>query len=193
MVLSPLVRSTALLTDYHLNSYVKVLWIQQLSRMLASSSGWRLFHSGRLAPRAMCQATYNGPSRSRTSRSVIWRVFLAHAHAVVGRSGTRPSRWNPRILKQILTILWRCSTCEQFPNLYFSSLDRHFHLLQRHFWNLWSLPRREPWVLSTITQNPDHPFRSNGFFLLSIAAALLTPVSIVMFSLFHWRLMRVLF
>jgi hypothetical protein len=116
---------------------------------------------------------------------------LAHAHAAVGRSGTRPSRWNPRILKQILTTLWRCSTCEQFPNLSFSSLDRH--LLQRHSWNLWSLPRREPWVLSAIIQNPDCPFRSNGFSLLSIAAALLTPVSVVIFCLFHWRLMRALF
>jgi hypothetical protein len=77
-----------------------------------------------------------------------------------------------------------------FPTFYFSSLDRH--LLQGHSWNLWSLPRREPWVLSTFTQNPDCPFRSNGFSLLSIAAALLTPVSAVIFSLVHWRLMQAL-
>jgi hypothetical protein len=44
---------------------------------------------------------------------------LSHAHAAVGRSETRPSRWNPRILKKILTDPWRCSTCKRFPNLFF--------------------------------------------------------------------------
>ena len=69
----------------------------------------------------------------------------AHAHGAVGRSGTRRSRWNLRILKKILTDLWRCLTCKRFPNLFFfASLDRHS--LQRHSWNLRPLPRRELWV-----------------------------------------------
>lgn len=48
------------------------------------------------------------------------RVLQFHAHAAVGRSGTNPSCYNPRILKKIPTSLWRCSTCEQFPKVYFS-------------------------------------------------------------------------
>lgn len=47
------------------------------------------------------------------------RVHRFHAHAAVGRSGTKPSSWNPRILKKIPTTLWRCSTCERFPKVYF--------------------------------------------------------------------------
>jgi hypothetical protein len=48
------------------------------------------------------------------------RVLRFHAHAAVGRSGTEPSHCNPRILNKIPTTLWRCSTCERFPNVYFS-------------------------------------------------------------------------
>lgn len=47
-------------------------------------------------------------------------VLRFHAYAAVGRSGTKPSRCNPRILKQIPTTLWRCSICEWFPNVYFA-------------------------------------------------------------------------
>ncbi len=48
------------------------------------------------------------------------RVLRFYAHAAVGRSGTEPLPCNPRMLKKIPTTLWRCSTCERFPNVYFS-------------------------------------------------------------------------